>query len=339
MRGGAPLEWKAETAAWGGTVKLLVTGGAGYIGSCVGSVLVEQGHDIVVLDDLSTGFADAVPDGATFVEADITDAGQVLGQGGFDGVLHFAAKSQVGESVIKPDLYWRTNVSGTMALLDAMRSAGVQRLVFSSTAATYGEPDSVPIREDAPTRPTNPYGASKLAVDMMITGYARAFGLGAVSLRYFNVGGAHKDRGERHDPETHLVPLIIDAAIGKRGALQVFGDDWPTDDGTCVRDYVHIDDLADAHVLALHAAESGTHQIFNLGSGSGFSVLQTIDAVQRVTGRSVPYLIAARRAGDPAQLVASSDKISDQLGWKPVQGLEAIVGDAWRFRTGEQLPG
>jgi UDP-glucose 4-epimerase len=318
-------------------VKLLVTGGAGYIGSCVGSVLVEQGHEIVVLDDLSTGFADAVPDGATFVEGDITEAGDVLAGGGFDGVLHFAAKSQVGESVTKPDLYWRTNVTGTMALLDALVAHGVKRLVFSSTAATYGEPDSVPIREDAATKPTNPYGASKLAVDMMISGYADAFGLAAVSLRYFNVGGAHGDRGERHDPESHLVPLIIDAATGKRPQLKVFGADWETEDGTCVRDYVHIDDLADAHVLALHGAEEGRHRIFNLGNGSGYSVLQMIDAVQRVSGRTVPYEVVPRRAGDPAQLVASSQKISDELGWKPSQGIENIVADAWEFRTGERV--
>ena len=320
-------------------MKLLVTGGAGYIGSCVGSVLVEQGHEIVVLDDLSTGFADAVPAGATFVEADITQAGEVLSGGNFEGVLHFAAKSQVGESVGKPDIYWRTNVAGTMALLDALVANSVERLVFSSTAATYGEPDSVPIAEDAPTRPTNPYGASKLAVDMMITGYAQAFGLAAVSLRYFNVGGAHGDRGERHDPESHLVPLIIDAATGKRPQLNVFGKDFHTEDGTCVRDYVHIDDLAAAHVLALHGAESEKHRIFNLGNGSGFSVLQMIGAVERVSGRTVPYEVGPRRAGDPAQLVASSRKIADELGWRPTLGIDRIVADAWEFRTGEKLDG
>ena len=316
-------------------MKLLVTGGAGYIGSCVGTQLVQQGHDVVVLDDLSTGFADAVPDGAEFVQGDITSAADVLGRGGFDGVLHFAAKSQVGESVAKPDLYWRTNVAGSLALLDAMRAHDVQKLVFSSTAATYGEPDSVPISEDAHTRPTSPYGASKLAVDMLISDYAAAFGLGAVSLRYFNVGGALADRGERHDPESHLVPLVIDAATGARGRLQVFGDDWPTDDGTCVRDYVHIRDLADAHVLALSAATTGKHRIFNLGSGSGYSVLQMIGAVERVGGAPVPYDVAPRRAGDTARLVASSDKIRRELGWDPAFTIDDIVRDAWAFRTGK----
>ncbi|MCU1677217.1 MAG: UDP-glucose 4-epimerase [Frankiales bacterium] len=319
-------------------MKLLVTGGAGYIGSCVGSVLVERGHEVVVLDDLSTGFADAVPAGATFVQADITEAGDVLSQGGFDGVLHFAAKIQVGESVHKPDIYWQTNVVGSKALLDAVHQHGVRRLVFSSTAATYGEPETVPVPETAPTKPTNPYGATKLAVDMMITGYAEAFDIGAVSLRYFNVGGALAGRGERHDPESHLVPLVIDAATGARGRLKVFGDDWPTPDGTCVRDYVHIRDLAAAHVLALDAASPGTHQIFNLGSGEGYSVKEIIDAVERVTGATVPFDVDQRRAGDSAQLVASSRKIADALGWKPDLGIDAIVRDAWEFRTGETIP-
>ncbi|MDQ1725105.1 MAG: UDP-glucose 4-epimerase [Frankiaceae bacterium] len=316
-------------------MKLLVTGGAGYIGSCVGTVLVAQHHEVVVLDDLSTGFADAVPDGAEFVQGDITTAADVLGRGGFDGVLHFAAKSQVGESVAKPDLYWRTNVTGSMALLDAMRVHDVPRLVFSSTAATYGEPEAVPITEDARTKPTSPYGASKLAVDMMITDYAAAFGLGAVSLRYFNVGGALADRGERHDPESHLVPLVIDAATGARGRLQVFGDDWPTEDGTCVRDYVHINDLAAAHVLALAATTAGKHQIFNLGSGDGYSVLQMLSAVERVSGVPVPYDVTGRRAGDTARLVASSSKIRNELGWDPTFTIDDIVRDAWVFRTGK----
>lgn len=317
-------------------MKLLVTGGAGYIGSCVGSVLIEAGHEVVVLDDLSTGFEDAVPAGASFVRADITAVGETLRGGNFDGVLHFAAKSQVGESVGKPALYWRTNVAGTMALLDAMVEHDVKRLVFSSTAATYGEPESVPIVETAPTRPTNPYGASKLATDMMITGYAAAYDIAAVSLRYFNVGGAHNDRGERHNPETHLLPLVIDAVTSGK-PLTVFGGDWPTEDGTCIRDYVHVDDLADAHVLALLAATSGQHDIFNLGNGTGFSVLQIIAAVERVTGRKVPYAVTGARAGDPARLVASSGKISEALGWKPNLGIDDIVADAWRFRTGEDV--
>ncbi|MDH2423912.1 UDP-glucose 4-epimerase GalE [Sphaerisporangium sp. TRM90804] len=315
-------------------MKLLVTGGAGYVGSAVAAQLVDSGHDVTVLDDLSTGHADAVPPEAAFVKGSITEAAGVLEQG-FDGVLHFAAKSLVGESVEKPGLYWASNLGGTLALLDAMRSAGVGRIVFSSTAATYGEPESTPIVETDPTRPTNPYGASKLAVDTALTAYAGLHGLGAVSLRYFNVAGAHTGADgrvyrERHTVETHLIPNVLAVALGLRESVNVFGTDYPTPDGTCVRDYIHISDLARAHLLALDACRPGAHTIYNLGSGSGFSVQEVITTCREVTGHPVPAVVGGRRAGDPAVLVASSDRIQRELGWKPEHsGLRSIVADAW----------
>jgi len=312
-------------------VKLLVTGGAGYVGSVNAAHLVEAGHEVVVLDDLSTGHADAVPEGARFVEGELSEAAGPLLAEGFDGVLHFAAKSLVGESVAKPELYWHGNVVATFRLLEAIREHGTPRLVFSSTAACYGEPEEVPIREDAPTRPTNPYGASKLAIDTMITSYANAHGLAAVSLRYFNVAGAHGRFGERHAVETHLIPIVLQVASGSRESVSMYGDDWPTPDGTCVRDYIHVDDLAEAHQLALQKAEPGTHAIYNLGSGTGYSVLQVVEACRTITGQAIPAAVAPRRAGDPAVLIASAERAAGELGWKPSRSLEDMVGDAWRF--------
>lgn len=315
-------------------MRLLVTGGAGYIGSVVTLHLLRAGHEVTVLDDLSTGHADAVPDGAAFVEGTLADtAAGVLATGDpYDGVLHFAAKALVGESVEHPERYWHTNVAGSLALLDAMRANAVPRLVFSSTAATYGEPEQVPIVETAPTRPTNPYGASKLAVDMMIAAEARAHGLGAVSLRYFNVAGASGAQGERHAVETHIIPIALQVVAGERPAFGIHGDSYPTPDGTCVRDYVHVDDLAEAHLLALAAATPGEHRIYNLGSGAGFSVLDVVEAVRRVTGHPVPTEVTDRRPGDPAVLVASSAKIRDELGWSPRKPtVDAMVADAWEF--------
>ena len=312
-------------------MKLLVTGGAGYVGSVNAAHLVEAGHEVVVLDDLSTGHADAVPEGARFVEGELSEAAGPLLAEGFDGVLHFAAKSLVGESVAKPELYWHGNVVATFRLLEAIREHGTPRLVFSSTAACYGEPEEVPIREDAPTRPTNPYGASKLAIDTMITSYANAHGLAAVSLRYFNVAGAHGRFGERHAVETHLIPIVLQVASGSRESVSMYGDDWPTPDGTCVRDYIHVDDLAEAHQLALQKAEPGTHAIYNLGSGTGYSVLQVVEACRTITGQAIPAAVAPRRAGDPAVLIASAERAAGELGWKPSRSLEDMVGDAWRF--------
>jgi len=314
-----------------GPYTVLVAGGAGYIGSVVTRLLLAEGHRVVVLDDCSTGHPDAVPEQVELVRADISTAGDVLSRGGFDAVLHFAAKSLVGESVADPALYWRTNVCGTRALLDAVAEHRVPRLVFSSTAAVYGEPDATPITEDVPPQPTNPYGASKLAVDMMLTGECAATGLGAVSLRYFNVAGAAFGAGERHGTETHLIPLALDAAAGRRDALTIFGDDWPTEDGTPIRDYVHVADLARAHVLALAAARPGRHLICNLGNGDGFSVRQVLATVEEVTGTPVPASVGPRRAGDPVRLVASAARARDELGWRPELGLAEMVRDAWEF--------
>jgi UDP-glucose 4-epimerase len=312
-------------------MRLLVTGGAGYIGSVVSRLLLAEGHDVTVLDDLSTGHADAVADGAEFVQADIADAGVVLARQSYDGVVHFAAKSLVGQSVVDPSLYWRTNVGGTRELLDAVTAHGVPRFVFSSTAAVYGEPEELPIRETAPARPTNPYGASKLAVDMMLGGEATAHGLAAVSLRYFNVGGASRGAGERHAMETHLIPIALDAAAGVRPALDIYGTDWPTPDGTCIRDYVHVEDLARAHLLALNAAQPSQHLICNLGNGGGFSVREVVETIREVTGLAVPVNESSRRPGDPATLVASHELAADALGWTPTADLSRIVADAWDF--------
>ncbi|MEU8137431.1 UDP-glucose 4-epimerase GalE [Streptodolium elevatio] len=311
-------------------MRLLVTGGAGYIGSVTTAVLLAAGHDVTVLDDLSTGHRDAVPPGAGFVEGDVADAGLVLAAERHDGVLHFAARSLVADSVADPAEYWHVNVGGTLALLDAVRKHDVPRFVFSSTAAVYGEPATTPIPETAETRPTNPYGASKLAVDHLLTSYANAYGLAAVSLRYFNVAGAYAGLGERHVRETHLIPIVLQVAEGVREHIQVNGTDWPTHDGTCVRDYLHIADLARAHVLALDAAAPGRHEICNLGNGVGFSVLEVVETARLVTGHPIPAVEAPRRPGDPAVLVASADRARNLLGWKPEHpDLARIIADAW----------
>ncbi|MFE3650149.1 UDP-glucose 4-epimerase GalE [Streptomyces sp. NPDC059101] len=316
----------------------LVTGGAGYVGSVVAQHLLEAGHTVTVLDNLSTGFRAAVPAGATFIEGDIRDAHRWL-DAGYDAVLHFAAFSQVGESVRQPEKYWTNNVGGTMELLAAMRTAGVRTLVFSSTAATYGEPVNTPITETDPTAPTSPYGATKLAVDHMITGEAAAHGLAAVSLRYFNVAGAYGRHGERHDPESHLIPLVLQVAQGRRDAISVYGDDYPTPDGTCVRDYIHVADLAEAHLLAVAAARPGEHLICNLGNGNGFSVREVIETVRKVTGHPIPEVTAPRRDGDPAVLVASARTATDRLGWRPTRtDLAGIVADAWTFARATTSP-
>jgi len=317
-------------------VKLLVTGGAGYIGGTVATLLLEQGHDVVVLDDLSTGHA--VPPGARFVHGRVHDlADSVLTpDAGFDGVLHFAAYIAAGESVGAPERYWENNVIGSLRLLDAVRRARVPRLVFSSTANVYGDPSSLPIVETSLTAPPNPYATSKLAVEYALTGYASGHGLAAVSLRYFNAAGALLRpafaRGEQHDPETHLIPNALLVALGRKEKLQLFGDDYATPDGTCVRDYVHVADLATAHLLALTAVSPGEHRVYNLGNGTGFSNREVIETVRAVTGHPIPVEMAPRRAGDPAVLVASSAKARADLGWVPARpALADIVADAWTF--------
>jgi UDP-glucose 4-epimerase len=314
-------------------VKLLVTGGAGYVGSVCAKVLLEQQHQVVIVDDLSTGNADAVPAGAEFIDGDmVAVARRLLPGGSFDGVLHFAAKSLVGESVEAPERYWQANVVKTLELLEVIRESGTERLVFSSTAATYGEPDAAPITEDAPTRPTNAYGATKLAIDHAITSYARAYGLAAVSLRYFNVAGAYAGHGARHAVETHLIPLVLQVATGQRAEILVFGNDWPTPDGTAIRDYIHVRDLADAHLLALQSAQASSHRIYNLGNGTGFSVREVIACCREVTGHPIAARDVGRRAGDPAVLIASSAKAIAELGWQPRRSdLREIVSDAWEF--------
>jgi UDP-glucose 4-epimerase len=316
-------------------VRLLVTGGAGYIGSVVAAMLADDGHDVVVLDDLSTGYADAVPAAAYFQRGTIRrDALEIL-RTGVDAVLHFAAKSLVGESVAEPARYWSHNLGGSLALLDAMREAGTRRIVFSSTASVYGQPERVPVTETDPVRPTSPYGESKVAVDVTLTEYARMHQFGAVSLRYFNVAGAHADssgtwRGERHDPETHLIPNVL-AVARDGGELQLNGDDYPTPDGTCIRDYIHVSDLARAHLLALEATTPGRHAVYNLGTGTGNSNREVLEACREVTGSEIPVRIVDRRPGDPAVLVSSADAIRADLGWHAQLDLRSMVADAWTF--------
>jgi len=315
-------------------VKLVVTGGAGYIGSIVAQHLVEAGHEIVVFDSLERGHRDAVPAAARLVIADLRDQAAVaaVASEGFDGVLHFAALALVSESVAHPERYYRTNVGGTLNLLDGMRAAAIPRLVFSSTCAVYGQPDTVPIAETAPTRPATAYGASKLAVDRMISDECLAHGLGAVSLRYFNVAGASGGLGEDHEPETHLIPNVLRAAQGLDPFVEVFGTDYPTPDGTAIRDYIHIDDLAAAHLLALDGCREAEHRIFNLGNGGGFSVREVIATAERVTGRPIPTREAPRRPGDPPQLVSASERIRRELGWTPRKPAVAdMIADAWAF--------
>ena len=314
-------------------MKVLVTGGAGYIGSVVTHALAEAGHEVVVLDDLSTGFADNIPGGLEFHRLPVHEVARVLTpDAGFEAVLHFAGKIEVAESVARPDLYWNVNVAGSMAVLDAVRAARTRRMIFSSTGSMYDAAGAGKLTEDAPVRPRSPYAATKLAVDLMLAGECAAFGLGAASLRYFNAAGAVGRLGERHNPESHLIPIVLQVAGGQRDVLMLYGDDYPTPDGTCIRDYIHVADLAAAHLLALAAIQPGRHEIYNLGNGDGYSNRQVVDAVREVTGRPVPVKIAPRRAGDAPVTVAASDKARRELGWRPAKpGLREIIADAWAF--------
>ncbi len=316
-------------------MKVMVTGGAGYIGSVVAECLLENGHEVVVVDNLSTGHAQALDERVTFFRGDLLDTGMVkkILSEGVEAVCHFAAFSQVGESVSDPLKYYMNNVGGAVSLLSAMRDAGVGNFLFSSTAAVYGEPESTPISEDSRLEPVNAYGNTKLTVERMLEDCSKAWGLKSLSLRYFNAAGATGKRGEDHRPETHLIPLVLEAAAGRRRELIVYGDDYPTADGTCVRDYIHVRDLATAHLLGLEKLLDGHTGALNLGNGRGFSVLEVIEAASRVTGRNIPFRTGDRRPGDPAVLVASSKKAEEILGWKrEYQEIEKIIDDAYRWR-------
>jgi len=318
-------------------LKILAVGGAGYIGATSVERFVEAGHEVVVYDNLTSGHAAAVPDGARLVVGDIADAPRIRAvmADGIDAVLHCAARSLVGESMVDPGLYYRVNVAAGVSLLDAMQRAGVTRLVYSSTAAVYGEPRRVPIAEADRTQPINPYGETKLAFEGAMRWFCAAHDFRAISLRYFNVAGATERNGEDHDPETHLLPLVLRVAAGEATHVQIFGQDYPTPDGTCIRDFVHVRDLANAHLLALEATgeADASLEVYNLGSAAGFSVREVVEAARRVTGRAIPARALKRRVGDPPVLVASSRRARRELGWQPVHStLEHMLADAWAWR-------
>ena len=316
-------------------MKILVTGGAGYIGGTVARLLLSSGHEVTVYDNLCHSKRSAIASGVEFVEGDLADRRRLEGtleSGRFQGVMHFAALIEAGESMQRPEIYFRNNTAGTLSLLESMLATGHDRLVFSSTAACYGEPVSTPILEDAKLEPTNAYGESKLLVEHMLRWFNRIHGFRYASLRYFNVAGAIEGYGEAHEPESHLIPLILDVALGRRQSIKIFGSDYPTHDGTCIRDYIHVRDLADAHLLALAALETKARVIYNIGNGQGFTVREVIDSVRRVTGQPIPVEECPRRPGDPAVLVAGSEKIKQELGWKPqFADLDAIIASAWEW--------
>ncbi len=316
-------------------MKVVVTGGAGYIGGTVAVQLMQAGHQVTILDSLVHAQRKYVPEGATFVQVDLAERARVeeiLREVQPAGVLHFAALIEAGESMQKPELYFRNNTASTLSLLEAMLAAGVNKLVFSSTAAVYGEPAFVPIPENAALQPTNAYGESKLLVEQMLLWLNRIHGLRYASLRYFNVAGAIPGRGEAHEPETHIIPLILDVALGRREKIFIYGEDYGTPDGTCIRDYIHVADLADAHTLAFQALEEQSRLVLNLGNGAGFSVKEVIEAARRVTGHPIPAELKPRRPGDPARLVAASDEAKRVLGWTPKRAeLDVILRDAWEW--------
>lgn len=319
---------------------ILVAGGAGYIGSHMVALLVKRGYEVIVADNLRTGHWQAVKGAKKLYVGDLRDNAfleQVFSENEIDGVINFAAFSLVGESVTNPLKYYGNNVEGAVSLLSAMKTHGVDKMVFSSTAATYGEPEKQPIEEHDRTEPTNPYGATKLAIENMLKWCDRAYGIRYAALRYFNAAGSDTETGigEDHDPESHLIPLVMKTALGQRDHIGIFGEDYPTADGTCVRDYIHVNDLAEAHLLALeYLAGGGSSDVFNLGSGDGYSVKEIIETARRVTGREIKATVEPRRAGDPSVLIASNKKAAEVLGWKPVRGLEQIISDAWAWHSG-----
>jgi UDP-glucose 4-epimerase len=315
-------------------MKVLITGGAGYIGSVVVAELLRANHEVTVYDDLSHGYRKAVPSAAKFVQGEVADRAKldsIFSSQPIDAVMHFAAFIEAGESMKFPERFFRNNSASTLTLLEAMLAHKIKNFVFSSTAALYGDPENIPIRETDTLKPTNAYGESKLLVERMLDWFHRIHGFRYASLRYFNAAGATAELGEAHQPESHLIPLILQVALGKRDAISIFGTDYPTHDGTCVRDYIHVADLADAHVLALQALDKASQLIFNIGNGRGFSVREVVEVARKVTGHPIPVIEAPRRAGDPATLVASSEIIRD-LGWKPrFAELEQIVSSAWEW--------
>jgi UDP-glucose-4-epimerase GalE len=319
-------------------MRILVTGGAGYIGSHAVRLFLSRGHDVWVYDNLSQGHRAAVP-AERLIVGDLTDVAQldqVLVQRQIEACVHFAAYTYVGESVREPDKYYHNNLINTLNLMTLLRRNGIGRFVFSSTAATYGVPERVPIPEDAPQKPINPYGNSKLAIEWALGDFATAFGWGFAALRYFNAAGASPDGtiGEDHDPETHLIPLVLQAILGQRAHIEIFGTDYPTPDGTCIRDYIHVDDLAEAHLLALEKLQPGKGYRYNLGIGRGYSVREVIKAAEAVTGKPVPVKLGPRRPGDPPSLVASSERIQQELGWKPkYTDLRPIIETAWKWHV------
>jgi len=316
-------------------MNILVTGGAGYIGGTVARVLMDGGHSVTIYDNLCHSKRSALPLQASFVEGDLADRTlleRTLNDGRFDAVMHFAALIEAGESMQKPEVYFRNNTAGSLTLLEAMTATRTRRLVFSSTAACYGEPEKTPITEDAKLQPTNAYGESKLLVEQMLRWFNQIHGLRYASLRYFNVAGAIEGYGESHEPESHLIPLVLDVALGRRRNIKIFGTDYPTHDGTCIRDYIHVKDLTDAHLLALGALEQHDRLIYNIGNGQGFTVREVIESVRRVTGAPIPVEEQPRRPGDPAVLVASSEKIKRELAWSPkFADLDRIVATAWEW--------
>ncbi len=315
--------------------RILVTGGAGYIGSVVADLLVRKGHHVTILDNLSHGHASAVPQGAELIGADLSHRASleaVFARGRFDAVVHFAALIEAGESMRVPEIYFRNNTASTLTLFESMLAHHVKKFVFSSTAALYGNPERTPIEEDAPLHPTNAYGESKLLVELMLRWFHQIHGFRYASLRYFNVAGAWESHGEDHRPETHLIPNVLAVAMGKKQSISIFGDDYPTPDGPCIRDYIHIHDLARAHLRALEALDRRDNLIYNLGNGKGFSVREVIESARRVTGHAIPAELRPRRPGDPAVLVASSEKIRRELGWKPEYAtLDSIIASAWEW--------